>query len=177
MKRQPLKIEYRNKPRYHVYRSANPALPFFLWQRLTKEPLDTPRFQDHYDENDDTLYYYKMTTVDIWGKESEPFLPTGSAWIDKDGKQTKRDLAKEAVGYHVYRSTDKNLPLEKWERLTKEPTPDTSFTSDGLKPGVMYHYYVTSVNIYGVESKPSKIVSAVCKGSEETDNPGEEKNQ
>lgn len=66
-----------------------------------------------------------------------------------------------AVGYHVYRSTDPNRPKDQWERITKQPIPDTQFEDDTCLPNIHYYYYVTAVNSAGRESKPSAIVSAL----------------
>lgn len=164
MKKSPLKIEVRKKRGFHVYRSDNPNLPFFLWKRITREPITTGNFSDHYGQDDeDKTYYYKITDVDIYGKESEPFDPPKAYWVKKDGTKIEKNDSNTIIGHHVYRSTDRNLPLKQWERLTKEPQPETSFTDTGLTGGVTYHYYVTSVNAQGLESKPSEIQSVTAR--------------
>lgn len=33
----------------------------------------------------------------------------------------------DVIGYHVYRSTDPELPKDQWVRLTSTPVPDTNF--------------------------------------------------
>lgn len=66
----------------------------------------------------------------------------------------------DLIGYHVYRSTDPNLPKDQWIRVTDSPIPDTNFSDKGLEPGTEYYYYVTAVYEGGVESGPSEVTSA-----------------
>lgn len=147
---------------YHLYRSANYFAPFDQWERLTAEPMKSLQYTDKSDEGDDTLYHYKFTEVDIHGKESAPQTPEGQFWI-KDGEKIERNAENDIVGYNVYRSTDRDLPLDQWERRNPEPLPDTEYQDGGIETGVTYHYYITSLSRAGLESKASKIVSVVGK--------------
>ena len=71
---------------------------------------------------------------------------------------------RDLIGYHVYRSTDPNLPKDQWFRVTDSPIPDNNFTDKGLEPGKKYYYYVTAVYEGGVESCPSEVTSARAGG-------------
>ena len=60
----------------------------------------------------------------------------------------------KVVGYHVYRSTDENLPFAFWARVTDEPIPDGSFNDPAAAVGVRYFYKLTQVFENGTESSP-----------------------
>jgi hypothetical protein len=64
---------------------------------------------------------------------------------------------RQEVGFNIYRSTDPNLPKERWERLNATLLSQPEFNDKARRPGVRYYYYVTSVNAYGVESRPSEV--------------------
>ncbi len=46
----------------------------------------------------------------------------------------------------MYRSADKNVPLDQWERRNKEPIPTTEFKDEGVESGEIYFYYVRAVD-------------------------------
>lgn len=93
----------------------------------------------------------------IWAKVGRyPILVTHNKISQADVVVDPR----QPVGYHVYRSTDPNLPKDQWTRVTPKPIPDTNFTDKDLKPGMTYFYYVTAVNSLGIESGPSEVTSA-----------------
>jgi hypothetical protein len=79
---------------------------------------------------------------------------------NKKGRITKMLEPLEPVRYHVYRSEDPTLPKDQWTRVTDEPILETHYKEKGLKPGVMYYYYVTAVHPGGIESGPSEVSSA-----------------
>ena len=68
---------------------------------------------------------------------------------------TEPDLA----GYILYRSTDPNLPTEKWTRLTPQIYTKTTFTDTNVETGKTYYYFVRAVDTTGNRSDPSKVVS------------------
>jgi hypothetical protein len=163
-KRLPLKPQVGGQGGFHFYRSADFNAPFSKWQRLTESPVKEAKFTDRFDEDDDTLYYYKMTKVDRCGVEGEPQIVDGLLWRHTDGTRTERDLSKETVGYHVYRSTDAELPLDQWQRMTLKPMPtNETFVTEDIKPGVTYYYYVRGVNALGEEGVRSAIETAAPK--------------
>lgn len=148
---------------FHFYRSADFNAPFSQWQRLTETPVKEAKFTDRFDEDDDTLYYYKITKVDRYGVEGEPQIVDGNLWMHKDGTRTERDLSREIVGYHVYRSTDRELPLDEWQRMTLKPLPkNETFVTKDIKPGVTYYYYLRGVNALGEEGARSAIETAAA---------------
>jgi hypothetical protein len=68
--------------------------------------------------------------------------------------------AHRIVGYHIYCSIDKDLPKERWERITYQPIFTPDFIADrAAEPGVQYYYYSRSVNGLGVEGEPSEVIA------------------
>jgi len=68
---------------------------------------------------------------------------------------TEPDLA----GYILFRSTDPNLQLDRWTRLTPEIYTKTTFTDTNVETGKTYYYYVIAVDTAGNKSNPSRVVS------------------
>jgi hypothetical protein len=65
----------------------------------------------------------------------------------------------DLAGYYVYRSTDPNLPKDKWTRLTPTLTTKTTFTDENVEPGKTYYYYIVAVDTAGNVSPLSEVVS------------------
>ncbi len=63
-------------------------------------------------------------------------------------------IDKKVIGYHVYRSTDENLPFAFWARMTDEPIPEGSFHDSAAELGKRYFYKLTQVFIDESESNP-----------------------
>ena len=146
---------------FHVYRSVNENLPFVFWERLTDEPIPEGNFNDPSAEVG-TRYYYKLTQVDANGNESQPITPKAS-YTDHAGNTFEQNPLVDFVGYNMYRSADKNVPLEQWERRNKEPIPTTQYKDEGVQPGEIYFYYVRVVDSRGTESAPGEIIRVIRK--------------
>jgi hypothetical protein len=67
----------------------------------------------------------------------------------------ERDIA----GYIIYRSTDPNLPLANWTRLTPEPITKSTYQDSAVESGKKYYYYLVAIDTNGNISKPSEIAS------------------
>lgn len=65
----------------------------------------------------------------------------------------------DIAGYLVYRSTDPDLPKDRWTLLTRELSTRTTFTDENVDPGKTYFYYVLAVDNAGNKSQPSEVVS------------------
>jgi hypothetical protein len=65
----------------------------------------------------------------------------------------------DVVGYELYRSTDPNLPKEKWSRVTPQPYGRTTFTDLNVESGKTYYYYVMAIDSAGNKSPASEVVS------------------
>lgn len=146
---------------YHVYRSVNENLPFVFWERLTDEPIAEGSF------NDPTAaigerYFYKLTQVYADGSESAPITPP-TTYTDHAGNKFEQNPLVDFVGYNIYRSADKDVPLERWERRNRAPLPDNQFKDEGVASGEVYFYYVRAVDSLGNESAPGEVVRVIRK--------------
>ncbi len=68
---------------------------------------------------------------------------------------TERDVA----GYNIFRSTDQNLPLDKWTKLNAQLLTKTTYQDENVEAGKRYYYYVKAVDTSGNESVPTDVVS------------------
>ena len=146
---------------FHVYRSVNENLPFIFWERLTNEPIQDSNFNDQAAELGER-YYYKLTQVDADGNESAPVIPK-TTFTDHAGNRHAQNPLVDFVGYNMYRSADKDMPLDHWERRNKEPLPTTKYKDEGVQSGEIYFYYVRAVDSKGTESAPSEILRVIRK--------------
>ena len=146
---------------FHVYRSVNENLPFIFWERLTDEPIKEGNFNDPAAEVGQR-YFYKLTQVDANGNESAPITPK-SAFTDHAGNRFEQNPLIDFAGYNIYRSADKDVTLDQWERRNKEPLPTTEFKDEGVQSGEIYFYYVRAIDSKGNESAPSEVVRVIRK--------------
>jgi len=146
---------------FHVYRSVNENLPFIFWERLTDKPIQDGNFNDQAAELGER-YYYRLTQVDADGNESAPVTPK-TTFTDHAGNRHAQNPLIDFVGYNMYRSADKNVPLEQWQRRNKEPLPTTEYKDEGVQSGEIYFYYVRAVDSKGIESAPSEILRVIRK--------------
>jgi fibronectin type 3 domain-containing protein len=146
---------------FHVYRSVKENLPFVFWERLTDEPIKEGNFNDPAAEIGQR-YFYKLTQVDADGNESAPITPK-SNYTDHAGNRFEQNPLSDFVGYNIYRSDKRDIPLEHWERRNKEPLPTTEFKDDGVESGEVYFYYVRAIDSKGTESAPSEVVRVIRK--------------
>ena len=146
---------------FHVYRSVNEHLPFIFWERLTEEPIKEGNFNDPAAEVGQR-YFYKLTQVDTEGNESAPVTPQ-TTFTDHAGNTYTQNPLVDFAGYNIYRSADKNVPLDRWERRNKEPLPTNEFKDEGVESGEIYFYYVRAVDSRGNESAPGEVVRVIRK--------------
>ncbi len=146
---------------FHVYRSVNEDLPFVFWERLTDEPIADGNFKDPAAAAG-VRYFYKLTQVEANGNESAPFSPQ-TTFTDHAGNQYEQNPLVDLVGYNMYRSADKDVPLEQWERRNKEPIPTTEYKDEGVASGEVYYYYIRAVDSLGSESAPGEIIRVIRK--------------
>jgi hypothetical protein len=67
----------------------------------------------------------------------------------------------DIAGYNIYRSTDPDLPKDKWNKLNPALLTRTTFQDDKVESGTRYYYYVTAVDQADNVSQPSEVVSEV----------------
>lgn len=146
---------------FHVYRSVNENLPFVFWERLTDEPIQDGNFNDRAAEIGQR-YFYKLTQVDANGNESAPITPK-STFTDHAGNTHAQNPLVDFAGYNIYRSADKDAPLDRWERRNKELLLTTEFKDEGVESGEVYFYYVRAVDSKGTESAPGEVVRVMRK--------------
>jgi fibronectin type 3 domain-containing protein len=146
---------------YHVYRSVNENLPFMFWERLTDEPIAEGDFKDPTAEVGQR-YFYRLTQVDAGGRESAPITPD-STYTDHAGNTYNQNPLVDFAGYNIYRSADRDVPLDLWEKRNKEPNPTTDFKDEGVKSGEIYYYYIRAVDSQGNESAPGEILRVIRK--------------
>jgi hypothetical protein len=65
----------------------------------------------------------------------------------------------DIAGYNIYRSTDPDLPKDKWSKLNSELLTKTTFQDEKVEPGKQYYYYLTAVDRAGNVSPASEVVS------------------
>ncbi len=146
---------------FHVYRSVNENLPFMFWERLTDVPVQDGNFNDTAAEIGQR-YFYKLTQVDAEGNESQPVTPQ-TTFTDHAGNVHAQNPLADFAGYNMYRSADKNVPLEEWERRNEAPIPTLEYKDEGVESGEIYFYYVRAVDSSGNESAPGEILRVIRK--------------
>lgn len=146
---------------FHVYRSESETLPFVFWTRLTDEPINEGNFDDPAAAIG-KRYFYKLTQVDAEGNESAPITPK-SNYTDHAGNTYEQNPLIDFAGYNIYRSAEKDVPPDRWERRNKTPLPTTEFRDEGVESGEVYFYYVRAVDSKGNESSPGEIVRVIRK--------------
>jgi len=65
----------------------------------------------------------------------------------------------DVAGYNIYRSTDPDLPKDKWIKLNSELLTKTTYQDEKVEPVKRYYYYLTAVDRAGNVSPPSEVVS------------------
>ena len=65
----------------------------------------------------------------------------------------------DVAGYNIYRSTDANLPRDKWTKLNNTLLTKTTFLDENVEAGKTYYYYITAIDQTGNISDPSDVKS------------------
>ena len=65
----------------------------------------------------------------------------------------------DIAGYNIYRTTDPDLPKEKWNKLNATLLTRTTFQDEKVESGKKYYYYLTAVDRVGNVSPLSEVVS------------------
>ncbi len=65
----------------------------------------------------------------------------------------------DIAGYNIYRSTDPDLPKDKWNKLNPGLLTRTTFQDEKVESGKRYFYYLTAVDQVGNLSPLSEVVS------------------
>jgi fibronectin type 3 domain-containing protein len=67
----------------------------------------------------------------------------------------------DVAGYNIYRSTDPNLPKDRWTKLNRALYDRTTYQDEAVEAGTRYYYYLTAVDEAGNVSAPSEVVTEV----------------
>ncbi len=161
---------------YNIYRSSSEKQPARL---LNKSPITETQFRDEFFDFG-KQYFYFVRSVSL-GTGSEPVESTESNILEIKPIDTFAPTAPTAItlavgqdlisiffatnpekdikGYTIYRSTDKDLDLTKWQLLTPELLERNSFQDKTVESGNQYFYYITATDNAGNVSQPSEVVS------------------
>lgn len=164
---------------YNIYRSASEKQPAKL---LNSSPVTLTSFADEFFEFDKD-YWYFVRAVSA-GLAAEPVESTESNIIRFNAKDTFAPSAPSAItiaaapyvislffavnpekdiaGYRIYRSEDRDLPLDKWQLITIDLLKTTTYQDNRVETGKTYHYYITATDTAGNISPPSEVVSEVA---------------
>ena len=161
---------------YNIYRRAGSDADAKI---LNKTPLRDTNYTDEFFEFV-TNYSYFVRTVSLGSdgapieslssntfnvKPADTFAPTSPNAITIAAAPNvisiffAANIEKDIAGYGIYRSTDKEIPLENWELLTPEILKNNTFSDSKVEAGKTYYYYLIAVDKFGNESQPSEVVS------------------
>jgi hypothetical protein len=161
---------------YDIYRSTSEKEPAKL---LNRAPVTTTEFDDRFfDFGKDYYYFVRALSV---GTQSEPIEGAESNIVKFKAIDTFApappssitvaaapgmisifwavNLETDVVGYRVYRSTERDLPMAQWTLLTPDLLKTNTFQDARVESGKAYYYYLTATDKYGNVSGPSDIVS------------------
>lgn len=161
---------------YNVYRSEDEKTTAKL---LTKNPITKNEFNDEFFEFGKT-YFYFVRAVSL-GKNSEPiesdesniikvspidnFVPAPPSSITIAASPGSISIffavnpEKDVIGYRIYRTTDADLPLNRWAQINDGILSVNTFQDNKIESGIKYYYYLKAVDKAGNISEPSEIVS------------------
>jgi fibronectin type 3 domain-containing protein len=163
---------------YNIYRSGGTRAKS-VQGALNPEPITATHYEDRtFKFGDKYVYLVRSVSLGTEGKPVEsldsnklplapvdvypPAAPENLSVGPAPGRlsifwvaNSEPDLA----GYYVYRSTDPNLPKDKWLKLTPTLYTKTTFTDQNVEAGKTYYYYVVAVDAAGNRSPASEVAS------------------
>lgn len=163
---------------YNVYRISK-SQPETDLKPLNAEPVTATRYEDKRFKFGESYTYFvravslgtearpveslnsnqvELLQTDVYPPAAPDLAPPNAAF-GRIALFWTANSEPDVVGYYLYRSTDPNVPLEKWSRLTPQIYQRTTFTDENVETGKTYHYYVVAVDSAGNVSPPSKVVS------------------
>lgn len=161
---------------YNIYRSGSEKETAAI---LNTAPVTKTEFSDKtFEFGKENLYFVRTVSVGGGGEPVEssesnivkispvdnfPPSPPGAITVAAAPNNLSIFFAanteKDIAGYQIYRTTDKNLPLSKWENLTPQLLTTNTFQDTKVESGKKYYYYLTAADKSGNISAPSEIVS------------------
>ena len=163
---------------YNVYR-APAAQRAFGQSALNQIPITAIEFQDrNFKFGEKYRYVVRSVSLGTLGKPVEsldsnsveaapvdiypPSAPSQLSAAPAPGRISlfwPANAEPDVAGYLVYRSTDANLPKDRWTVLTTALGTRTTFIDENVDAGKTYYYYVVAVDTSGNKSRPSEVVS------------------
>ena len=163
---------------YNVYR-ATTSQPEVSQKPLNQDVVATTKYQDRtFKFGEHYTYLVRTVSLGTEGKPVEslnsnnveaspidkypPSAPTGLSIGPAPGRLSLFFAANpesDIAGYTIWRSTDPNLPKDKWTKLTTALYTRTTFTDENVEVGKTYYYYITATDTAGNVSVPSDVVS------------------
>jgi hypothetical protein len=163
---------------YNIYRVAEPESE--ISQPINDSLISGTQYQDRNFKFGET-YRYVVRSVSL-GTEGgqveslnsnsisvptrDTFRPSAPASITVGAAAPGRlsiffpaNLEADVAGYNIYRSTDPDLPKDKWNKLNSALLTRTTFQDEKVESGRRYYYYLTAVDQAGNVSEPSEVVS------------------
>jgi hypothetical protein len=159
---------------YNVYRKDGEA----AFKRINTEVVESTVFEDETFEFGKSYTYFlravsatasgatvessdtakvEISPIDIFPPEP-PEAVTIAASLTEISVFFASNLENDIAGYIVYRSTDRDIPLEDWDRLNQELLTTNTFRDEQVEGGKTYYYYVVAVDERGNRSKASELV-------------------
>ena len=66
---------------------------------------------------------------------------------------------RDVAGYYIFRSTDPDLPKDRWTKITSTLLTRTTFQDELVESGKKYYYYIVAIDTAGNQSDPSETES------------------
>lgn len=160
---------------YNIYRSNSQQQTATL---LNKAPINQTDYSDANFEFENKYFYFvrsvslgsggdslesaESNIVTVTPKDIFPPAPPSAITVAAApanlsiffATNTESDVA----GYRVFRSVEKNLPLDAWRNVTPVLLTTNTFQDGDVSSGKTYYYYITAVDKAGNVSPPSEIV-------------------
>lgn len=164
---------------YNVYRSEVDTQGHVSLLRLNTTPVAGPAYADtKFKFTASYQYFVRAVSLGSGGNSVESLDSNGLSVIPLDtfapaqpgtpsvapgpGKlaiffpsSPEGDIA----GYDLFRSTDPNLPRERWTKLNEALLSKTTYQDGAVESGQKYYYYVVAVDQAGNRSDPSEVGS------------------
>ena len=163
---------------YNVYRTAT-SHPESEPEPLNSQPVTTTHYEDKtFKFGERYTYFVRSVSLGTEGRPVESLNSNSIEILQKDVyPPSAPSMASPGVapgrialfwtanpepdlaGYFLFRSTDPNLPKDKWTPLTPNVYTKTAFQDQNVETGKTYYYYVKAVDKSGNISPPSEVVS------------------
>jgi hypothetical protein len=162
---------------YNVYRTAESEPE--STQPLNDQPISGTQYQDRKFKFGDT-YRYVVRAVSLGTEAGQveslnsnsitvsprdtfpPSAPTSITVAAAPGRLSiffPANPEADIAGYNIYRSTNADLPKDKWNKLNSGLLTRTTFQDEKVESGQRYYYYLTAVDTAGNVSPISEVVS------------------